>query len=209
MAILYEINGSTGGGHEMLPDPEGTPSPTEESVVDVITNAGATNDNVASLFGIQKWSNVKRIRVIYNGTIGHTGIGTWVSGEVTPSDETDWWENDLFMLLDNSDPLIDGYDTDFSIKVDPSSEPVTLGGYIIDTASYSEVTPVGTENPQEEGWYEESGGVYTLTTDTTVVSGKTYYRKTGKLCIRFANYIVEPTNVKIAVDITITRTDVG
>jgi len=48
-------------------------------------------------------------------------------------------------------------------------------------ATYTPVTPVGTENPSEEGWYERSGTsesyVYTLTTDTTVVSGKTYYER--------------------------------
>lgn len=45
------------------------------------------------------------------------------------------------------------------------------------TIAYNVVTPVGTENPSEEGWYEESGGVYTLTEDTTVDSEKTYYEK--------------------------------
>lgn len=47
--------------------------------------------------------------------------------------------------------------------------------------SYDAVTPVGTENPSEEGWYERSGSagsyVYTLTTDTTIGEGKTYYAK--------------------------------
>ena len=46
---------------------------------------------------------------------------------------------------------------------------------------YSAVTPVGTENPSEEAWYERSGSagsyVYTLTTDTTVDSQKTYYKQ--------------------------------
>lgn len=42
--------------------------------------------------------------------------------------------------------------------------------------TYTAVTPAGTENPAEEGWYEESGGVYTLTEDTTVDETKTYYR---------------------------------
>ena len=50
------------------------------------------------------------------------------------------------------------------------------------TASYSAVTPESGDNPQSEGWYERSGTsgsyVYTLTTDTTVAQGKTYYEKT-------------------------------
>lgn len=49
------------------------------------------------------------------------------------------------------------------------------------TYTYTEVTPVGTENPSEEGWYERSGTegayTYTLTTDTTVDSEKTYYTR--------------------------------
>ena len=43
--------------------------------------------------------------------------------------------------------------------------------------TYTAVTPVGTENPSQEGWYELSGTIYTLTTDTTVDSEKTYYER--------------------------------
>ncbi len=50
------------------------------------------------------------------------------------------------------------------------------------TDSYSAVSPVGTENPRTEGWYERSGTgpdyVYTLTTDTSIDNQKTYYAKT-------------------------------
>lgn len=42
------------------------------------------------------------------------------------------------------------------------------------TGSYTAVQdPTG--NPQAQGWYEEDGGVYTLTEDATVQDGKTYY----------------------------------
>lgn len=40
---------------------------------------------------------------------------------------------------------------------------------------YTEVTPEGTENPSEEGWYVLDDGYYVLTEDTQVVSGTTYY----------------------------------
>lgn len=41
---------------------------------------------------------------------------------------------------------------------------------------YDAVTPAGSENPSEEGWYEEDGaGGYVLTTDITVDPTKTYY----------------------------------
>ena len=43
---------------------------------------------------------------------------------------------------------------------------------------YTAVTPVGTENPTTEGWYEKVNGAYVATSDTTVDSQKTYYSKT-------------------------------
>lgn len=49
---------------------------------------------------------------------------------------------------------------------------------IIDNSSYSAVTPVGSENPSTEGWYEIINGEYVLSTDTTVDAQKTYYAKT-------------------------------
>ena len=45
-----------------------------------------------------------------------------------------------------------------------------------ETPTYTAVeNPSG--NPAEQGWYEKSGDVYSLTEDTEVVSGKTYYVK--------------------------------
>ena len=48
-------------------------------------------------------------------------------------------------------------------------------------ASYSAVTPETGDNPAEKGWYERSGSspnyVYTLTDDTTVTQGTTYYAR--------------------------------
>ena len=41
--------------------------------------------------------------------------------------------------------------------------------------TYSEVTPVGTENPREEGWYIKNGTEYILALDTTVVTDREYY----------------------------------
>ena len=42
---------------------------------------------------------------------------------------------------------------------------------------YDEVTPVGTENPRSEGWYEHEGAIYRRTADKEVVEGKTYYAR--------------------------------
>lgn len=48
-------------------------------------------------------------------------------------------------------------------------------------ASYDAVTPATGDNPAEKGWYERSGSspnyVYTLTDDTSVTEGTTYYAK--------------------------------
>lgn len=43
--------------------------------------------------------------------------------------------------------------------------------------TYTEVTPVGTENPSEEGWYILSGDRYYPTQDTAVDANKTYYER--------------------------------
>ena len=47
--------------------------------------------------------------------------------------------------------------------------------------SYDAVTPQTGDNPKEKGWYERSGSagsyVYTLTDDTTVQDGTTYYAR--------------------------------
>ena len=43
------------------------------------------------------------------------------------------------------------------------------------TYTYTEVTPVGTENPREEGWYIKNGTDYILALDTTVVADREYF----------------------------------
>lgn len=48
-------------------------------------------------------------------------------------------------------------------------------GTWVDNPEAVEATPSGTENPSTEQWYEVSNNEYVLTSDTSVVSGKTYY----------------------------------
>lgn len=43
--------------------------------------------------------------------------------------------------------------------------------------TYTVVTPDTGDNPSTEGWYEKSGDVYTLSTDSAVDADKTYYVK--------------------------------
>lgn len=49
----------------------------------------------------------------------------------------------------------------------------------VDTYTYDAVTPVGTENPSEEGWYEYDSSTqnYVLSQDTEVQSGTSYFEK--------------------------------
>lgn len=73
----------------------------------------------------------------------------------------------------------------------PVDEGTTLyiDGYnktIYGTNNYTAVTPDGTENPSEEGWYEKTLGKYTLSADTTVNTSKTYYEE--KLSLIDENY---------------------
>lgn len=49
---------------------------------------------------------------------------------------------------------------------------------VADRSTYNAVSPVGSEDPSNEGWYELVGGKYILSTDTDVMSGKTYYALT-------------------------------
>lgn len=52
--------------------------------------------------------------------------------------------------------------------------------------TYSAVTPVGSENPKTQGWYEYNSTtiLYFPTTDTTVQNGKTYYKKSDGYLVK-------------------------
>lgn len=74
-------------------------------------------------------------------------------------------------------------DVDVTVGNMPGS--VVTGGAVVyedklavTGTSYSAVTPAGTENPKEEGWFEKVDDEYVLSTDTEVDSEKTYYEKT-------------------------------
>ena len=76
--------------------------------------------------------------------------------------------------------------------------------------SYDAVTPETGANPKEEGWYERSGSagayVYTLTTDTTVAEGKTYYARSDVRLASAAKSALEALGFKfIATAPAVTR----
>lgn len=120
-----------GSGHTMLPNP--TSSVTEADVVTAINGAvladGGANDDVASLFGVAKWSNTMTKTYYVQGIagnttpIGKTGIGTWC---VDGSDETGWITIPELIGIGSKEHSI-------NITYDPSKSGIIIrGGYVID-----------------------------------------------------------------------------
>lgn len=60
-----------------------------------------------------------------------------------------------------------------------------------DLSTYAAATPVGSENPSTEGWYELVNGKYVESTDTTVDPLKTYYVKTPVYKLDCAGQLVD------------------
>ena len=77
--------------------------------------------------------------------------------------------------------------------------------------TYSSATVPTGGNPKELGLYERSGSspnyVYTLTTDTTVSSGKTYYTYDGKKIASAAKTALEGKGFTFVTDPETTRPD--
>lgn len=120
-----------GSGHTMSPNP--TASVTETDVVNAVNGAvladGGENDEVASLFGIAKWSNTMSKTYYVQGIagdttpIGKTGIGNWC---VDGSDETGWITIPELIGIGSVEHAI-------NITYDPSKSGIIIrGGYVID-----------------------------------------------------------------------------
>lgn len=75
--------------------------------------------------------------------------------------------------------------------------------------SYDAVTPETGANPKEEGWYERSGSagsyVYTLTDDTTVQDGTTYYAKSDVRLASAAKTALEAKGFTFVTEAATTR----
>ena len=130
------------GSSSYMIQPTPSSSITENDVTTAVNAATSLSSDIPSLFGIQRWSNVKTFRVVLDGAsggIGHYGVGEWqwTLNNPTAADEASWgwWQNDIFKLLGRSSAVENyGYDVSFKFGYDPStSEPITLGGYQIDT----------------------------------------------------------------------------
>lgn len=75
--------------------------------------------------------------------------------------------------------------------------------------SYDAVTPTTGDNPAEKGWYERSGSagayVYTLTDDTTVTEGVTYYAKSDIRLASAAKTALEGKGFTFVTEPAVTR----
>lgn len=93
-------------------------------------------------------------------------VGADKGGEVNMFDDFDIDFNQMKYLIESrfSGALVRPF----------SALAVIIGGT---ATTYTAATPVGTENPMEEGWYEKQGELYLPTHDATVKQGKTYYEK--------------------------------
>lgn len=81
----------------------------------------------------------------------------------------------------------------------------------VTSVNYESVTPETGDNPKEKGWYERSGSagsyVYTLTDDTTVQDGTTYYKAVDVRMSSAAKTALEGKGFTFKTSPTITRPD--
>lgn len=77
--------------------------------------------------------------------------------------------------------------------VEGSGKKYKAGENVIvdDLSTYAAASPVGSENPSTEGWYELVNGKYVESTDTTVDPLKTYYIKTPVYKLDCAGQLVD------------------
>lgn len=69
-----------------------------------------------------------------------------------------------------------GFDSTSTYDFDGEGSGTQKLNIIWNYGTYTPITPIGTEDPSAEGWYEKVGNNYILTSDTFVVYGKTYYK---------------------------------
>ena len=194
-----------------LPTISPTPSsnPTESDIVDAVNLASSNSSNAPSLYGVQQWTNEKKVRRVLNGanipsgvTANATGIGTWDDTE--PPTETDWWYDAAFVVPVYYKPTTDTvivtgktyYTQDTSTT--PYTYTVVANPVVADIGTYYEQYSDDVEISIK---FDPSG-------DTTVLGGYILDTTTGKICIKFANSI-DITKARIAVDLTYTRNEVS
>ena len=172
------------GGHNMEPAPAS--NLTEDDVVNTIVGKVATeggaNEDVASVFGVAKWSNTmsKTYKIVgkaNNTKIHNTGVGTWPADRDNPtSAELETWIPipDLYGIGSS------GADIEMTLGFDPAlSGPIIEGGWLIDDNS-------------------------------TMSDGQGGSIQCGRLCIKFGNEIsdAETHTAVVTATLTLKRSDI-
>ena len=211
---IFDANGGVADSSVLissLPTISPTPSsnPTESDIVDAVNLASSNNANAPSLYGVQQWTNEKKVRRVLNGanipsgvTANATGIGTW--DDNVPPTEADWWYDAAFIVPVYYKPTTDTvivtgktyYTQDTSTT--PYTYTVVANPVVADIGTYYEQYSDDVEISIK---FDPSG-------DTTVLGGYILDTTNGKICIKFANSI-DITKARIAVDLTYTRNEVS
>lgn len=112
------------------------------------------------------------------------GDVVWTAALAPAWTEATW---DDTVLRDQLSDAVDDAEEAYGDAVDQATFAATSDESVQDgTSYYSEssgdytfVDPVSAVDPSDEGWYEESGGSYSATSDTSVEAGKLYYVRSG------------------------------
>lgn len=112
------------------------------------------------------------------------GDAVW-SQLITPTWIDSVWGNTALrtQLYDAVNAAQDAYDDKVESSVFAATEDHEVAEgtvyYLFSAGIYTPVEPVSVVNPISELWYEETDGGYVLTSDSSVISGKAYYTRTG------------------------------
>lgn len=203
------------GGHAMI---TATEDDTDVNTIANLTFADASDEKVANAYTLKKYSNCDATLVLTPVAQGTDTVGTWLDTNWQAGTRSGWlWSEEFYQIL--SDGASPTPNNNYNVEVIPvfdiaNSEVVSLYGYRVDD-DYPIYTAVSSPsgNPQAQGWYESDGATppsYTLTSDTVVQAGKTYYTKTNGGCVafKFNNTIRSASGVKVGLKLVYQRTNV-
>ena len=98
--------------------------------------------------------------------------------------------------------VTDEFTTDSRFITSGQVYPAGSNIAVADLSTYAVVTPAGSENPSNEGWYELVSGKYVLSRDTTVSAGKTYYEKTESYKFDIFAGFIDTSGISARIDRT-------
>ena len=184
-------SGSKNGGYSgdlvtaMIPDEVkeflGWEQRDENGIAYETEDSGSVTKYIALMFRFAGDQKAIR-RILYRCSLTRPAI----SSETTPEGNTPNIKGETTTVTATPRPDPDHLVT---AKADPKTDAAkynawyqqvqvpNLGGST-PTYTYTVVSPVGTENPSEEGWFVLQGDVYVPTSDMEVDENKTYYERT-------------------------------